>query len=117
MTAVVVIWLSSALMAIFAPEMITGSQQEHIPLVPLTVWIWATLATAYVLMTGRRTASIAFVVGVSAVWIAALIAVVATPPLVTGTDPRASRSALGSCRSLRRRRQGCWQCMRPRSLT
>lgn len=86
-TAVVVIWLSSALMAIFAPDMVTGSQQEHLPLAALTVWVWTVLATAYVLMTGRRSASIAFIVGVCAVWIAALVAVVATPPLVTGTDP------------------------------
>lgn len=86
-TAVAAIWLCSALIAVLAPDMVTGSQQEHLPIASLTVWVWTATATAYVLMATRGGSSLALVVGVTAIWVGVLVAAVAAPLMVTGTDP------------------------------
>ena len=38
LVAVGMIWLASALTAIATPDMISGSQHEHLPLAAITVW-------------------------------------------------------------------------------
>ena len=87
-TAVTVIWVSAALISVFAPDMVTGAQHDHLPIAAITVWIWAALATAYTLMSARQIpAAPGLIVGVSAVWLAVAIAAVASPAMVTGTDP------------------------------
>jgi hypothetical protein len=87
-TAVTVIWLTTGLVSAFAPDMVTGSQQDHLPIAALSVWLWASLATAYTLMGASRTDSaIGLVVGISAVWTSVLIAAIGAPVMVTGTDP------------------------------
>ena len=86
-TAVASIWVSSALVAVFAPDMVSGSEHEHLPLAALTVWLWTLTATAYVLMGARRTTSVTLVVGVAAVWAAVFVVAVAAPTMVTGSDP------------------------------
>lgn len=85
--AVTTIWASAALISVAAPDMVSGSEQEHLPLALMTVWLWAVVATAYALMTPRRASRTGWTLAVSALWaIAALVAVLA-PELVTGTDP------------------------------
>jgi hypothetical protein len=86
-TAVASIWVSSALVAVFAPDMVSGSEHEHLPLAALTVWLWTLTATAYVLMGARRTTSVTLVAGVAAVWAAVFVVAVAAPTMVTGSDP------------------------------
>ena len=89
MSAVGVIWLSAAAMSVFSPDMVTGSEQDHLPIAVLTVWLWAAVSTAYILM-GTRTSVVstaALVMGVSVIWIAVAIASIAAPMMVTGTDP------------------------------
>ena len=86
-TAVAAIWLCSALIAVLAPDMITGAQQEHLPIASLTVWVWTATATAYVLMATRGGSSSTLVVGITAIWVGVLVAAVAAPLMVTGTDP------------------------------
>ena len=82
------IWVSAAFVSVFAPDMVTGTQHDHLPIAAITVWIWASLATGYTLMSARQIpAAPDLVIGVSAVWIAVLIAAVASPSMVTGTDP------------------------------
>ena len=54
LTALAGIWLSAALMALGAPDMVSGSQHEHLPLALITVWLWAAAATAYASMTPSR---------------------------------------------------------------
>ena len=89
MTAVGVIWLSAAAISVFSPDMVTGSEQDHLPIAVLTVWLWAALSTAYTLMgtRGPDGSSTALVIGVSVIWIAVAIASIAAPMMVTGTDP------------------------------
>ncbi len=91
--AAIVIWISLAAMAIWAPPLISGSEQEHLPLVPFIAWIWALLATGLVLMapavtTGSQTRLWAGYAGaVSALWIVAAVVAIAAPSFITGTDP------------------------------
>jgi hypothetical protein len=92
---VAAIWLATLVSALFAPDLVTGSQQEHFPLVGAVDWLWAAVAAGYVLMVGRfggpngrtRGGAISFVLSVTAVWAATAVASIFGPPLLTGTDP------------------------------
>ncbi|HZD72894.1 MAG TPA: hypothetical protein VE776_03235, partial [Actinomycetota bacterium] len=48
-TAVAVggLWLAMAFSSIFAPDLISESQ-DHVPIVALTIWIWGAVATGFV---------------------------------------------------------------------
>ncbi len=50
------IWLAVAVASIWSPDMITGSEHEHIPIAAFTGWLYAAIATGLVLMAfSRRT--------------------------------------------------------------
>ena len=86
--AVAVIWLSTVLAAIFAPDMVTGSAHEHLPMGAMTGWIWAIVATGYVIMGARGgRSSRGLVLGTVVTWFIVGVAVVFGPTMVTGTDP------------------------------
>jgi len=85
--AVAAVWVSSALLAIFAPDMVTGSEHDHLPIAAMTVWPWTFAATAYVLMAARRTTSAMLVWGTIAIWVSIFVAGVAAPVMETGSDP------------------------------
>lgn len=88
--ATTAIWTSVLLMAILAPDMVHGSAQEHLPITALTAWVWGAAATAYVVLTPRTLAPAvrrSWTLGIGVVWLAALLLVVLSPVLVTGTDP------------------------------
>ena len=89
MSAVAVIWLATAAMSVLAPDMVTGSSHEHLPVALLSIWVWAAVATTYTLMAtkGSTEEAAPLVTGISAVWVAVLVAVVWAPVMVTGTDP------------------------------
>ena len=92
---VAAIWLATLAATLFSPDLVTGSQQEHFPLVGALDWLWAAVATGYVLMAGRagdsdgatRSGAGGFVLSVTAVWASTAVASIFAPPLVTGTDP------------------------------
>ncbi|MGW5240076.1 hypothetical protein ACWEOW_14200 [Monashia sp. NPDC004114] len=85
--AVAAVWVSSALLAIFAPDLVTGSDHEHLPIAAMTVWPWTFAATAYVLMAARRSTSTMLVWGTMAIWVSIFVAGIAAPVMETGTDP------------------------------
>lgn len=85
--AVTSVWVCSALLAVFAPDMVTGSEHDHLPIAAMTVWPWTFAATAYVLMAARHATSVWLVWAVVAVWASVFVAGVAAPLMVTGTDP------------------------------
>ena len=87
LTAPAGIWLSAALMALGAPDMVSGSQHEHLPLALITVWLWAAAATAYASMTPSRGSLARWTLGVVGLWVAAALIAVAAPVMVTGSDP------------------------------
>lgn len=87
MTAVVAIWASTAVTSLLAPDMVTGSQHEHLPLALMTGWLWASVGTAYALMTPRRGSRATWTVAVVLIWFMAALVGIAAPVMVTGTDP------------------------------
>ena len=93
--SVAAIWLATLAAALLSPDLVTGSQQEHLPLAGALDWLWAAVATGYVLMADRggdrggrnRSGAGSFVLSVCAVWAVTAAASILAPPLVTGTDP------------------------------
>jgi hypothetical protein len=91
--AVVAVWLAVGAMSLFSPDLITGSEHEHLPLVAMTVWPWAAFATAFLVMTGAmghgssdgRWRGLALVI--AAIWAVVAVASIFTPTIVTGADP------------------------------
>jgi len=79
--AVASIWVPTLLLSVFAPDMVTGSHQEHLPL-------------GYVLMaTHAREESddpsrwLGFELSVLTIWVVVALAGIFAPELVTGSDP------------------------------
>jgi hypothetical protein len=91
--SIAAIWLAVAFMSIAAPDLVSGSEQSHLPLVALTSWIWALLATGFVVLAasfGRavpRTAWRVYAAIAAVAWIAAAAVAALAPSFVTGTDP------------------------------
>jgi hypothetical protein len=91
--SIAAIWLSTLAASLFAPSLITGSAHETIPLVAAVDWLWAALATGFVVLAaglvreGHGSSWFGAAIAVSAIWLAVALASVAGPSLVTGTDP------------------------------
>ncbi|MGZ6496960.1 MAG: hypothetical protein ACXVD9_12670 [Actinomycetota bacterium] len=94
--ALISIWISIGLISLFAPDMITGSQHEHLPIAAILGWSFAAIASAFVLMAsamsgraGEGTASLwwSFAAGVGGIWLVIMLAGIFSPEMVTGTDP------------------------------
>lgn len=92
--AVAAIWLSTLCFSVFAPDLVSGSQQEHLPIAGLTAWVWAAAATGYVLMAARNRSPrdesavwLGFELSVTVIWVVVAVAGIFAPDLVTGTDP------------------------------
>jgi len=101
--AIASIWISVVLSSAFAPDFVSGSQQEHLPLVGFTAWLWGAIATVIVAVAtveGARSAFrsrgawIALGLGVSLAWLGVFLLSVLSPVFITGTDP--TRIPLGS---------------------
>jgi formate hydrogenlyase subunit 4 len=91
---VAVIWIATLAATLFSPDLITGSQQEHLPLVGILDWLWAAVATGYVVMANRGGVNVwagdgipSAALGLTAVWTTMALANIFAPPMVTGTDP------------------------------
>jgi hypothetical protein len=103
--AVLSIWISVAIATVYAPDFVSGSQQDHLALVPWTDWVWGLVATGFVVLAalqGLRTRVVAMApwtalaAGCAVVWAAVAIVSVSAPVFVTGTDPtRIPMGALG----------------------
>lgn len=86
------IWLSVVVASLLAPNLVTGSQHETIPLVAMTSWLWGLCATGFVLLAGlshtsRREFWIGAASAVVVIWAAVALLSIYAPVLVTGTDP------------------------------
>ena len=92
--AVATIWLAIAAASIWSPDLISGTEQEHVPLAAIVDWFYAALATGLVLMAfGRRSPGasgslwLGFTVAIGGIWFVVAIASIFAPSIVTGTDP------------------------------
>jgi hypothetical protein len=86
LVAVGLIWVASALTAVATPDMVSGSEHEHLPIAAITVWLWAAVASGYAAMTPVTNAR-DWLVGVGLVWAAMTAAAVLAPVMETGSDP------------------------------
>jgi len=94
--AVAAIWICVALASVLAPDMVTGSQHDHLAVAALGDWLWGAIATGSVAvatvqglragLTGRAP-WVMLALGVAAAWLAALLVSVLVPVMITGTDP------------------------------
>lgn len=89
------IWLAVLLISLFAPDMVSGSEQEHLPMAALTAWLWGLIATGTFLVAAvhlrgsasRRPVWIGLTVVTLTVWLVATVLSITLPVFETGTDP------------------------------
>ncbi|MFC7272990.1 hypothetical protein ACFQS1_03260 [Paractinoplanes rhizophilus] len=86
---------AAILISVFAPDMITGSQQEHLAVAAFGTWLWGLIGSA-AFLTGmgrlRGSAARQFIwtglaAATLAIWLLAAVVAIAAPRAVTGTDP------------------------------
>jgi hypothetical protein len=94
--ALLSVWVSVAVAMMFAPDMVSGSQHEHLALVAWTDWIWGLVATGTVTLAAVRGVKakvaglapwLALAISVAVVWLGVMLVSVFAPVFVTGTDP------------------------------
>lgn len=94
--AIAGIWVSVLLASIFSPDMVSGTQHQHLAISAWIDWIWGAIATGSVLTVAliglrarvmNRAPWTALGVGVALVWGAAAVVSILTPQWQTGTDP------------------------------
>ena len=89
------IWIAVTVISVFAPDMVTGSEQEHLPVAAFTTWLWGLMSTgAFVWAMGklrgnatRRPIWIGLAAATLTVWLIATILSVSLPVVETGSDP------------------------------
>jgi hypothetical protein len=89
------IWLAVVLISLLAPDLVSGSEQEHLPIAAFTTWFWGaigTLAFLWAMSQLRGSATgrpvwIGLSVVTLAVWALATILAITLPVVETGTDP------------------------------
>ncbi len=92
--AVAAIWIATLFFSLFAPDLVSGSAQEHLPIAGITAWLWAAAATGYVLVAARGRDGgedpgpwLGFELSIVAIWVVVALAGIFAPEMVTGTDP------------------------------
>jgi hypothetical protein len=89
------IWSAAALIGVFAPDMVSGSEQQHLPVGAFTASLWGLVATGlFVAAMGRLRGSevrrpiwIGLTVATAVVWLVAVVLSTALPVVETGSDP------------------------------
>jgi hypothetical protein len=89
------IWIAVVLISLLAPDMVSGSEQEHLPVAAFATWLWGLLATGiFVWAMGKlrgRAAHRPIWIGLAAVtlvlWLVATILGITLPRVETGSDP------------------------------
>ena len=91
----VVVWLAVLLVSVFAPDLVSGSEQEHLPVASFTTWLWGAAGTAAVLLTmtklrgdaKARPIWIGYAAVVIGIWVLTAALALALPDFETGSDP------------------------------
>ncbi len=89
------IWTAVVLISILAPDMVSGSEQEHLPVAAFTAPLWGLVGTGGFLwamgkLRGnalRRPIWIGLTVATLTVWLVATILTITLPVVETGSDP------------------------------
>jgi len=93
--AVTAIWLAVLITSIWAPDFVSGSEQNHVKIATIVNWFWGVLATVGVLRMLRHRGAkatedstwVALGVGVTAVWVIATLVTLLVPDIELGGDP------------------------------
>lgn len=90
--ALIAIWASVALAAIYAPDMVTGTTQEHFPLALVVGSLAGLVATGSVVRgmvrgLGGLTRGLTYALLMVAIWAVVALVAIFVPEMVTGTDP------------------------------
>ena len=88
-------WVAVVLISTLAPDMVTGSEQEHMPVAAATSWLWGLISTIGFLWAmsklrgraSRRPIWIGLATATLVLWLAATILSITLPVVETGTDP------------------------------
>jgi hypothetical protein len=89
------IWIAVLLISLLAPDLVSGSEQQHLPVAAFTAWFWGVIGTLVLLwamgrLRGRarwRPIWIGLPVATLGIWAVATILAITLPVIVTGTDP------------------------------
>jgi hypothetical protein len=89
------IWIAVLLISLFAPDLVSGSEQQHLPVAAFATWFWGGIGTLVLLWAMGRLRGSArgqpIWVGLSVVtlgiWGLATILAITLPVMVTGSDP------------------------------
>lgn len=92
---IVAIWVAVGLISLLAPDMVTGSEQQHMPVAAFSSWLWGLVATgAFVWAMARLRGSVArqpiwigLAVATAVMWLVATVLSAALPVVETGSDP------------------------------
>jgi hypothetical protein len=95
LAALITIWTSVVVISVFAPDNVSGTQHEHVPVAAILTWIWGLIASRAMIATliryrdrpdlGHELRLLA--AAVMLVWIAGAVVGGFGPEMVTGTDP------------------------------
>jgi hypothetical protein len=89
------IWVAVLLISLFSPDLVSGSEQEHLPVAAFTTWFWGGVGTLVFLWAmGRlrgdaawRGTWIGLSIATLALWSVGTILAIALPVFETGSDP------------------------------
>jgi hypothetical protein len=92
---IVGIWVAVLLISLFAPDFVSGSEQQHLPMAAFTTWFWGGVGTMVFLWAmGRLRGSAMWQptwIGLSVVtlllWGVATVLALTLPVFETGSDP------------------------------
>jgi len=94
--AIASIWLGVLFISLFAPDFVSGSEQEHIPIAAVITWISGAAATRSVLnmMTRRQGIDnsavniwIGMAISIAVIWLSVTLVSIFVPEVLTGSDP------------------------------
>ena len=89
------IWVAVLLISLFSPDLVSGSQQEHLPVAAITAWFWGGVGTLVLLLAMGRLRGrpswqpvwIGLSVVTLVIWTVATVLAITLPVIETGTDP------------------------------
>ena len=89
------IWVAVLLISLFSPDLVSGSEQEHLPVAAITAWFWGGVGTVILLLAMGRLRGrpswqpiwVGLSVATVVIWTVATILAITLPVLETGTDP------------------------------
>jgi len=95
LAGIAVIWVAVILISLLAPDMVSGSEQQHMPVAAFGAWFWGLAGTgAFVWGMGRLRGNadrqpfwIGLAVATMAIWGLATVLSITLPVFVTGSDP------------------------------